>query len=66
MNLCRLSPAFVFDVLYINTMFDSLRYSELSAEVCSWLEEQDADYQRWAMEAFVQQVEDEENTYPLL
>jgi hypothetical protein len=56
----------VFDVLYINTMFDSLRYAELDAEVCSWLEEQDADYQRWAMEAFIEQADDEENTYPLL
>ena len=33
-------------------------YAELDAEVNSWLEEQSADYQRWALEAFIEECED--------
>ena len=35
-----------------------LSYAELDAEVHSWLEEQSADYQRWALEAFIEECED--------
>ncbi len=40
-------------------MFDDLRYADLDCEAYSWLQEQSSDYQRWAIEAFIKQLDDE-------
>ena len=40
-------------------MFDDLRYADLDCEAYSWLQEQSSDYQRWATEAFINQLDDD-------
>lgn len=43
-------------------MFDDLRYADLDCETISWLQEQSSDYQRWATEAFIDQLDEEADT----